>query len=435
MTQWVRRPKLTGKSRTLWLVALAVVIAVLTGYSVGTASAEPAPRAPAALSVSLTNEAAPPVPLITEAPASSTYDTSAQFEFSDQGQYGGFQCRLDNAQFEPCGPGGASYSDLGLGRHCFYVLAVRGGFRSGPTGFCWQCRPIRVSGGFSIGGNAPNLFYPGTSEPLNLVITNPFNFDIKVLTVTVTVEPVPAKDGVPDPACPATTNLLVTRPLVSTLTVPARSTKSLSDLGVPQAQWPVLTMPDLSTNQDACEGATFTLRYSGSATMGTLSPVQTWTVLVSSPDPSALGHAVTLTAILAKSFGPATPTGSVSFYLGGPVRPVLLGISNLNAGNRAIWTTSELAAGTDALYAVYTGDANFAASTSPSIFQFVVAPRPRRGDTFKSAIIASPPTAPPEAAPRTRITTVCGQIRLSWLGFLRAYDHETFIGCTVVVAS
>ena len=63
-----------------------------------------------------------------------------------------------------------------------------------------------------------------------------------------------AEDGVPDPACPATTNLLVTRPLVSTLTVPARSTKSLSDLGVPQAQWPVLTMPDLLTNQALARG-------------------------------------------------------------------------------------------------------------------------------------------------------------------------------------
>ena len=380
---WVRRRKSTGRSISLWSVALVLAVAVLSGCSVNNASAGPSPRAPAVLPISLTNEVAPPVPVITRGPPSLTYDTSAHFEFSDQGQYGGFQCRLDNAQFGPCGPGGIRYSDLGLGRHCFYVLAVRGGYRSAPRGFCWQCRPIRVSGGFTIGGNAPDLFYPGTSEPLDLALTNPFNFDIKVLSVSITVEPVPAKNGVPDPACPATSNLLVTRPLGATLTVPARSTKSLSDLGVPQAEWPVLTMPDLPTNQDACEGATFTLLYSGSATMGTPSPVQTWTVLVSFPDPSALGHAVTLTAIVAKSLGPGTLTGQVSFYSGIPDGPHLfLGKSSLNVSARATWATSGLGAGTDSLYAVYTGGTNFAASTSPVIFQLVLGPRATRSLNF-----------------------------------------------------
>ena len=159
----------------------------------------------------------------------------------------------------PVAPGATSYQGLGPGQHCFYVLAVQGGHRSAPRGFCWQCRPIKVNGDFIIGGNAPNLFYPGTSEPLDLAITNPFKFAIKVVSVSVKIEPVPTKNGVPDPGCPAGTNLLVTRPLGASLAVPALSTKSLSDLGVPQAQWPVLTMPDLPTNQDACEGATFTL--------------------------------------------------------------------------------------------------------------------------------------------------------------------------------
>ena len=195
----------------------------------------------------------------------------------------------------------------------------------------------------------------------------------------------------PDPACPATTNLLVTRPLGTTLTVPARSAKSLSDLGVPQPEWPVLTMPDLPTNQDACEGAIFTLLYSGSATMGTLSPVQTWTVLVSSPDPSALGHAVTLTAFVAKSFGPGTPTGSVSFYSGIPDGAhFLLAESSLNVATKATWETAGLAAGTDALYAVYSGGTDFAASTSRVIFQLVIGPRASRSLIFANSIITTP---------------------------------------------
>jgi hypothetical protein len=248
-----------------------------------------------------------------------------------------------------------------------------------------------VSGDFTIGGNAPNPFYPGTSERLDLAITNPFKFAIKVLTVSVTVEPVPAKNGVPDPACPAASNLLVTRPLGTTLDVPALSTNSLSDLGVPQAQWPVLTMTDLPTNQDACKGATFTLVYSGTATMGTANPVHTSTVLLSSPDPSAPGNAVALTAIVAKSSGPGTPNGSVSFYSGSPSGPhALLGTSSLNANVRATWSASELSAGTDSLYAVYTGDTNFTASTSPVISQLVISPPANCTGTFQNSVIANP---------------------------------------------
>jgi hypothetical protein len=383
----------------------------------------------------LTNDAAPSVPVIIEAPASLSYFTWAHFDFSDQDQHSGFQCRLDNGPFAPCGPGATSYQGLDLGRHCFYVLAVQGGYRSAPRGFCWQCRPIRVNGGFAIGGNTPNLFYPGTSEPLDLAITNPFKFAIKVLSVSVRVEPVPSKNGVPDPACPAATNLLVTRPLGATLAVPARSTKSLSNLGVPQAQWPVLTMPDLPTNQDACEGATFTLLYSGTATMGTSSPVPTWTVLVSSPDPSSLGKAVSLTAIVARSSGPGTPTGLVSFYSGTATgRHALLGTSSLSASARADWSTSGLDAGSHSLYAVYTGGPNFASSTSPVIFQLVIAPRSSRAGTFENSITASPASSPTAAPPTTPIAPTSPSARSSWHGSPAAYDHDTSIGCTAAAS-
>jgi Ca2+-binding RTX toxin-like protein len=493
----IRGPKPIAKSRTAWsvvLVVLVVVVAVSAGYAVANASAEPRPPVRAVLSVSLTNNVAPPAPVITKAPPDLTYETSAHFEFADQGWSGSFQCRLDNGPFGPCSPAGISYVDLRLGRHCFYVQAVQGEYRSAPRVLCWRCRPIKVSGGFTIGGNAADPFYPGTSEPLDLIITNPFKFAIKVLSVLVTVEPIPAKNGVPDRACPAAANLLVTRPLGTTLVVPAVSTKSLSELGVPQAQWPVLTMPDLPTNQDACEGATFTLAYSGNATMGTAAAVRTTTTLasspdpsnfgqlvtltatvtgafpstgtvkfylcssatcasttslgteplggdgkavistlalavgtdyvqaaylggpgftastsgtvdqlvrpvkittstalMSSPDPSALGNAVTLTALVTKSSGPGTPTGPVSFYSGTPSGPhTLLGTASLNGLARATWSTSGLGASTHSMYAVYTGDTNFAGSSSPLVSQLVIAPPASCSGTFQNSIIASP---------------------------------------------
>ena len=245
----------------------------------------------------------------------------------------------------------------------------------------------------------------------------------------------PATDGVRDPACPAATNMLVTRPLRATLTVPARSTKSLSDLGIPQAQWPVLTMPDLPTNQDACEGATFTLLYLGTATAATRSLAPTWTALVSSPDPSSLGHAVLLTAIVTTSSGQGAPAGSISFYSGSPSGShALLDTSSLKSGARATWSTSALGAGLDSLYAVYAGGTNFVASTSPVIFQIVITLRSIRAGTFDNAITASLASSPNVAPATTPIPAMSRSARSSCHGSPAAYDHDTSIGCTAVTS-
>ena len=223
-----------------------------------------------------------------------------------------------------------------------------------------------------------------------------------MLSVSVTVDALPARNGVPDPGCPAATNLLVTRSLGATLAVPAHSTKSLSDMGVPQVQWPVLTMPDLPTNQDACKGAVFTLLYSGTATMDTARPVHTWTELVSSPDPSVLGKAVTFTAVVATSLGAGTVAGLVSFYSGSPGGPhVLLATSILSAGGRATWTASGLSVGSHSLYAVYAGGRRFAASRSPLDPQFVVAPYSGGASTFESSFTASPASSSTAAGRRS----------------------------------
>jgi hypothetical protein len=204
------------------------------------------------------------MPLITRAPVGLTHGTWARFNFTDPSS-NRFQCRLDRAPWAPCAPG-TSYHNLAFGRHCFEVAAERGHLWSAPASFCWTCRPIPVEGRVSFGGNAPQLFYPGKSESLDLTISNPFRFALELLSLSVTVAPVPTKDGLPDPRCPASANLVPTRSLGTEVKVPARSTETLSDLGVPRGKWPVVTMPDLPVSQDACEGARFTLVYHGSAT-------------------------------------------------------------------------------------------------------------------------------------------------------------------------
>ncbi|MGI0088280.1 MAG: beta strand repeat-containing protein [Nitrosotalea sp.] len=91
----------------------------------------------------------------------------------------------------------------------------------------------------------------------------------------------------------------------------------------------------------------------------------TKTTLTSSPNPSLLGQPVTFTAIVS----PAPDGGIVTFYDGSTV----LGTGKIDATGTATFTTSSLTAGLDFKTAAYSGDANFAASTSAVLSQTVEA--------------------------------------------------------------
>lgn len=114
---------------------------------------------------------------------------------------------------------------------------------------------------FTIAGSVTDLLYPGASRPIDLVFTNPNDVPITVQSVVVSVDPVTSRTS-----CDGPPNLVVTQSLVGTITVPAGATRSLSELAVPQDRWPVLRMPDLPVNQDACQATTFTMHYTGTAT-------------------------------------------------------------------------------------------------------------------------------------------------------------------------
>jgi hypothetical protein len=93
------------------------------------------------------------------------------------------------------------------------------------------------------------------------------------------------------------------------------------------------------------------------------------TTLLSSPNPSTSGQAVTLTAVVSpsNSGGTATPTGTITFLDGTST----LGTVALTGGSAAL-TLSTLAVGAHALTAVYGGDGNYLASSSPALTQTVL---------------------------------------------------------------
>ena len=102
------------------------------------------------------------------------------------------------------------------------------------------------------------LLYPGAPPvPINLVFTNPNSSPITIQSATVSVTGTSAGCGAGA--------FQMTQQLTANPTVPANSTRSLQDLGVPQANWPKLQMAN-SGNQNACQNATVNLGYSGTAT-------------------------------------------------------------------------------------------------------------------------------------------------------------------------
>jgi hypothetical protein len=206
---------------------------------------------------------APPAPVITGAPDDPTFQTHAHMSFNDTEHDVTLRCQLDGAT-RTCSSGGAEYDGLAVGNHCFSVVAVDGaGNPSAPSSLCWT---IAINNTFGISGNASAAFSPGaTPQPLNLVLSNPFSFDIKVTGITVTVQAVTTRNGNPNPGCNGMQNLKVTRPFNGTVILAKKATMSLSQLGSPASQYPLLQMPDLPVNQDACKNSTFRMSYAGTA--------------------------------------------------------------------------------------------------------------------------------------------------------------------------
>ena len=107
----------------------------------------------------------------------------------------------------------------------------------------------------------------------------------------------------------------------------------------------------------------------GGSTSAPLSQLVKATPIVTitpSPNPSAYGQTVYLVATVTSSVGNPPDGEKVTFKHGAAV----LGTASLSSG-AAIFTTSTLAVGTDAVTVVYGGDSNFAAGTSPAAAQAV----------------------------------------------------------------
>ena len=210
----------------------------------------------------ITSSPAPREPTISSHPDESTTSTDAAFAFSVS-DGNGAECRLDSRAWIACSSI-AMYVGLGVGSHVFCVRAVNGsGVVGTETCFTWVVVAApsapEPSGPFTITGGIPSALSPGASRPLSLTISNPFDFALRVTSVTVTIRPGSTQAG-----CDGPSNLLITQSNTSggtiSIVVPARGSVTLPAQG---ATTPTVTMLDLPTNQDACKGAVFSADFSG----------------------------------------------------------------------------------------------------------------------------------------------------------------------------
>lgn len=203
---------------------------------------------------------APPKPALTQTPPNPSASSSATFAFADREAGAVFQCSLDNAAFAACASPKA-YAGLANGGHAFSVRALdAAGNRSASTSYAWRVAASTTGLPFTISGGYGGLLYPGKSADLSVRVANPNGAAILVTSLTVSVQPGSSKAG-----CDGPGNLTVRQSNVSAanpLSVPANGSVTLPSGPVSAPQ---VTMLNLPTNQDACQGAVYTFVYGGSS--------------------------------------------------------------------------------------------------------------------------------------------------------------------------
>jgi hypothetical protein len=118
---------------------------------------------------------------------------------------------------------------------------------------------VREGRDFAIGGDLGPPLYPGRTEPLELVLTNPNHFAIAVTELRVAIRPDTGNEG-----CASDNYAVAQYSGPYPLRLPPGRTP-LGELVPNRSVWPHVSMLNLPRNQDACKNARITLDYGGEA--------------------------------------------------------------------------------------------------------------------------------------------------------------------------
>lgn len=118
----------------------------------------------------------------------------------------------------------------------------------------------------TIRGTPSGLLSPGRSASINLLLTNPYRWRLKLNRLVVTVTGVQAPRAGASHPCSVGDFAISQFSGSYGFSLPPRSTRSLRQLGFAAQRWPALSMLDPPVDQDGCQGASVSLSYSARAT-------------------------------------------------------------------------------------------------------------------------------------------------------------------------
>jgi hypothetical protein len=224
--------------------AFVIVLAVLASASLG-----------AGVYALAASKSGPPKPVITQAPPDPNPSYDATFAWTDSATNVSFECSIDNGpRFSCTSPYSFSVSSSGNGLHQFSVRAIdTSGKASADASYSWKVNKI----GFTLSGTVLGSLTPGAWQPIAITVTNPNNFTIYVTALNVSVSSSPS-------TCQGSTNIEFQQSPLSTshtTSVPANGSASVAVADRPQ-----IRLKNLPINQNACQGASFGLLYTGTAT-------------------------------------------------------------------------------------------------------------------------------------------------------------------------
>lgn len=179
--------------------------------------------------------------------------TMVRFKFTAPGEGLRFVCQLDGGGWKPC-QSPHRVRGIAAGQHTFAVRAVRRGQRGPAARFGWtkvDPKPLNVEPhGLVLAPLRPGD--PAQAIPVRIANPNSVPVTVTSLTVAVSADP---------PGCPANPNLELapaSLSLTAPLVLPAGGELTLPSGAVSA---PTIALRELPVNQDACQGASFQLRF------------------------------------------------------------------------------------------------------------------------------------------------------------------------------
>ncbi len=258
------------------IIALVAAVACLGSVAYAATRPDPAAKKGGKNGSSRAKADGPPRPRFIEVPPSGGLAPEIQFRFhvpppqqqpvrgkpdapsAPAVRWRRFECRFEGGGWSSCS---SPHVIRGLepGDHAFAVRALN---RRGLPGLAAHYRWAQLEPkGFTIDSDTSSLeeLMPGAPpQQLPLRISNPNPVPIEVTALTAAVSPAP-------PGCPADPNFAVTPSSLSPaspLVIPAGGAASLPSAA---AGAPTLALRELPSDQNACQGATVELVFSGEA--------------------------------------------------------------------------------------------------------------------------------------------------------------------------